>query len=963
MDGSETVVVSGHRVYTRPDLPTPEADDSVADRLGADDLHAQLLPVGQDAAFASGLADRFRTAGGIVQALQAAIDQQLDAARELRPLAPGARLASTHGLRYPIAQGPMTRVSDRAALAAAVADGGGLPFLALSLMRGDEIRTLLDQTRDRVGERPWGVGILGFVPPELREEQLAVVRQARPPLALIAGGRPSQAVSLEAEDIATFLHVPSPGLLDLFLADGARRFVFEGRECGGHVGPRSSFTLWQQQIERLLAADDLSDVEVLFAGGIHDARSAAMVAALATPLVERGAGIGVLMGTAYVLTAEAVATGAITPTFQQMALASQDTVLLETSPGHATRCVASSYVGAFEHRKTELVEADTAVRDMWSELETLNLGRLRIAAKGLAREGDELVAVDADTQRDEGMFMIGQVTALRDAPTTIAQLHTDVSQGSADLLDQIVSPGAAAAARGRPPARLDIAIVGAAGLFPGAAGMDEFWANIVAGVDAISEVPAARWSVDRYYEPDPAKAATAHDKTPSRWGGFVPSVPFDPTRYGIPPRSVTSIGPDQLLSLEIAAAALADAGYADRQFDRGRTAVVFGAEAGTDLAAAYGFRSALPQFLGDQAQAVSAKLPVMTEDSFPGVLANVIAGRIANRLDLGGANYTVDAACGSSLAALAAACKELSTGAADMVLCGGADLHNGIYDYLLFSAVHALSPKGRCRTFDSSADGIVLGEGVGCVVLKRLADAERDGDRILAVLDAVAASSDGRHLGLTAPRTEGQRLALERAYDDAGVSPTSVGLVEAHGTGTVVGDRTELTTLTDVFSERGVAPGACVLGSVKSQIGHTKCAAGMAGLIKAVHAVHRGVLPPTLHMTEPNSAYDPKTSPFVFRDQARPWLSVSRRAAVSAFGFGGTNFHAVVSSYDAADAPAHGLDRWPAELFLLRGADADAARAELDQLRALVGANDAAGRPWRLRDLAHTTTNARRPGV
>ena len=180
------------------------------------------------------------------------------------------------------------------------------------------------------------------------------------------------------------------------------------------------------------------------------------------------------------------------------------------------------------------------------------------------------------------------------------------------------------------------------------------------------------------------------------------------------------------------------------------------------------------------------------------MLSNVIAGRIANRLDLGGVNFTVDAACAASLAAIDMAVKELTTGSSDMVLCGGADLHNSINDYLLFSSVHALSPTGQCHTFDAKADGIVLGEGVACVVLKRLADAERDGDRIYAVIKGVAGASDGKSLGLTAPRKDGQVRALDRAYAEAGVSPVAVGLVEAHGTGTVVGDRTELATLTEV---------------------------------------------------------------------------------------------------------------------------------------------------------------------
>ena len=243
----------------------------------------------------------------------------------------------------------------------------------------------------------------------------------------------------------------------------------------------------------------------------------------------------------------------------------------------------------------------------------------------------------------------------------------------------------------------------------------------------------------------------------SRWGGFLPRIPFDPLRYGIPPAAMASIEPVHLIALEVARRALVDAGYAERPFDRSRTAVVFGAESGSELSNAAMLRAMLPGYLAEVPAELAEQLPEFTEDTFPGVLANVLAGRIANRLDLGGANYTVDAACASSLAALDAACRELVGGTADLVLCGGADTHNGIYDYLLFGAVGALSPTGRSRPFDRSADGIAISEGVGVVVLKRLADAERDGDRVYAVIRGIGSASDGRSLGLTAPRPEGQR--------------------------------------------------------------------------------------------------------------------------------------------------------------------------------------------------------------
>jgi acyl transferase domain-containing protein/NAD(P)H-dependent flavin oxidoreductase YrpB (nitropropane dioxygenase family)/NAD(P)-dependent dehydrogenase (short-subunit alcohol dehydrogenase family) len=922
MDGSETAVTNGVRHYTRPGAREEEL----------------RVPLGQDAAFAKPFADRFGTVERFVQAIKVGMRGHLRQARVLRPLARHGALAADLGTVFPIAQGPMTRVSDCAPFAEAVARAGALPFLALSLTHGAEARALLEQTRTRVEGRPWGVGVLGFVPPELQKEQLALISEMKPHVALIAGGRPSQARPLEKEGIVTFLHVPSPGLLDLFLKEGGRSFVFEGRECGGHVGPRSSFVLWDSMVERLIASEHVRDVRVLFAGGIHDARSARMVAALAAPICARGAKIGVLMGTAYLFTEEAVKTGAIGDTFQGEALRCDRTALLETAPGHATRCTDSPFVAAFTKERDRLEAEGIDAQTRWAALEQLNLGRLRIASKGLRRQGEEIVRTSAEEQQREGMFMIGQVAALRTARCTIDELHRDVCDASTAGLDDVVVPELP---RG---AFTDIAIVGMAAIFPDAPDLHAFWKNIVTGKNSVREVPKERWDPAIYFDPK-----GAGEKTPSKWGGFLPDTVFDPGVYGIPPRSLASIDPVQILALEVAKRALDDAGLSKKSFDRERASVVFGAEAGTDLANGYGFRGSFPQFVGALPPALDTALPKLTEDSFPGVLANVIAGRIANRLDFRGVNFTVDAACASSLTAVDVACKELATGSSDLVVAGGADLHNGIQDYLMFASVHALSPTGQSKPFDAKADGIALGEGVAAVVLKRLDDAERDGDRIYAVIKGVGGSSDGKSLGLTAPRREGQVRALERAWERAGLSPVSAGMVEAHGTGTVVGDRTELSTLTTFFGSAGATPQTSTLGSVKSQIGHTKCCAGMAGLIKAALAVHHAVLCPTKNVTAPNPAFDRDTSPFVLRDVAVPWCSDERVAAVSAFGFGGTNFHVVLASHRGADTPATPtIVDWPAELFVLRAETPEAV------LR-IVSALETAARsevPPKLRDLA-----------
>ncbi|MFG1918866.1 SDR family NAD(P)-dependent oxidoreductase [Micromonospora sp. NPDC048898] len=950
LDGSETVLVDGVRGIRRG---------------GPHDSASQLLPIGQDGWLAAVFARRWPDTAAAVRGIRATLLEAIVEPAAGDALVPGAALADALNVRIPVVQGPMTRVSDEAPFAAAVAADGALPFIALALSGAEQSRRVLRETADRLGDRPWGVGVLGFAPDELRAAQLEAIREIRPACAIIAGGRPSQATELERDGINTFLHVPSPGLLRQFLRAGARKFVFEGAECGGHVGPRASFPLWEAQLlvlEEFLAntPDDAGRLQLLFAGGIHDARSAAMVAAMAAPLTGRGAQIGLLMGTAYLFTREAVQEGAIQPLFHRTAIAATGTSLLETAPGHATRCLPSPFVDDFHGVREELESAGVEDRQVWEQLELLNVGRLRIASKGVRREDDGLVEVDEAVQAVEGMFMAGQVAVLRHAPTTVAELHAQVTTEArefhavrtAALRAELTPP---AVPVDEPPAPLDIAIVGMSCVLPGSPDLHSFWQTVLGGTDAVTEVPADRWDVDTYYAPEVGPGQAGRISV-SRWGGFIEPVPFDAIRYGIPPAALSSIDPTQLLALEVAHRALVDAGYpydaADA--DHSQTGVVFGAEAGSDMGHAQTLRTMLPAYLGDVPAELEAQLPTVTEDSFPGVLANVIAGRVANRLDLGGPNYTIDAACASSLAAMDAACKELSAGSSDLMICGGADLHNGINDYLMFTSAHALSPTGRCRTFDSTGDGIALGEGVACVVLKRLADAERDGDRIYAVIKGVGSSSDGRALGLTAPRASGQRRALDRAYHRTGISPREIGLVEAHGTGTVVGDRTELETLTRFFDEAGAEPGSCALGSVKSQIGHTKCAAGLVGVIKASLALYTGVKPPTIHLTRPNPAWSPERSPFAFYTSARPWAApaAERLAGVSAFGFGGTNFHAVLSAHPNGLEPRHTRQSWPAELFCFRGADRPAAQLRVRRLVEMLSNRDELGRPWSLRDLA-----------
>ena len=466
--------------------------------------------------------------------------------------------------------------------------------------------------------------------------------------------------------------------------------------------------------------------------------------------------------------------------------------------------------------------------------------------------------------------------------------------------------------------RRAIAIVGVGAVLPDAPDVPSFWNNLVTGRYSISETPRERWDPAFYYHPDPK----APLKTYSKIGGWVRDYPWDPIAWKlpIPPRVAAAMDRTQQWGVVAAREALLDYGYPERPLDRERTAVVMGNAMGGDrhyvtalhillpeiaaeLAAAPSFR-ALPApaqeaIARELTQGVAGRLPEITEDTMPGELSNIIAGRIANLFDLHGPNFVCDAACASAMAAVGAAIEGLDEGTYDAVITGGIDANMSASTFVKFCKIGALSATGT-RPYAEGADGFVMGEGAAVFLLKRLADAERDGDRVYAVLRGMGGASDGRGKGITAPNPKGQRLAVERAWQAAGLSPATVGYVEGHGTSTAVGDVVEVESLAAVFGAAAGTPGSIPLGSVKSNIGHLKGAAGAAGLLKAALALHHQMLPPSLHCERPNPAIDFARGPFRVNTALRPFESRSdtpRRACVSAFGFGGTNFHAVLEEW------------------------------------------------------------------
>ncbi len=497
----------------------------------------------------------------------------------------------------------------------------------------------------------------------------------------------------------------------------------------------------------------------------------------------------------------------------------------------------------------------------------------------------------------------------------------------------------------------DIAIIGISCLLPGAQTPQKYWENLLAKVVSICEIPKNRWDWRLFYDPD----KNAPDKTYSKWGGFFGEIHFDPVKYGIPPNSIRSIDPMQLLTLEVVRRALEDAGYEEKPFDRENTSVILGAGGSvSDMGTQYAIRTELPQFVDIHDNTYKDRLPEWSEESFTGILNNILSGRVSNFFDLGGMNFTVHAACASSLTAMNIAVNELESGRSNIAITGGVDTSQSPFSYLCFSKSQALSPRGISLPFDKSADGIVISEGIAIAVLKRLDDAKRDRDRIYAVIKGMGSSSDGKAKSLYAPNPEGQIRALSRAYKSSGISPTSIRMIEAHGTGTVAGDESEIETVTKILKTGTHKPGSCVIGSAKALIGHTKATAGIASIIKTTLALYHKVQPPHHGVSDPLEPLVEENSPLCLLNNPKPWFSSPdhpRRAGVSAFGFGGTNVHAVLEETceNPENVPA-GSHVWPCELFVFRSFDKNSL---IEKLKTITSALNSEAAP-EIKDLAYS---------
>ncbi|WP_369268975.1 SDR family NAD(P)-dependent oxidoreductase [Streptomyces sp. R11] len=483
-----------------------------------------------------------------------------------------------------------------------------------------------------------------------------------------------------------------------------------------------------------------------------------------------------------------------------------------------------------------------------------------------------------------------------------------------------------------------VALVAMACRVPGGVSDPEgLWRLVAEGRDAVGPFPAGRWDVESLYDPDP----DALGKSYAREGGFLDDIDsFDAGFFGITPKEAAAMDPQQRLLLETAWESLERAGIVPADLAGSTTGVyvgMFGSDylSGTRL-------DQLDGYVGT------------------GSALSVASGRLAYTLGLNGPALTVDTACSSSLVAVHLAAQALRAGECDLALAGGVTLMVTPQTFVEFSRLRGLSPTGRCRSFSDAADGAIWAEGAGMVVLKRLSDARRDGDRILAVLRGTAVNQDGRSQGLSAPNGPAQEQVIRRALDQSGLRPADIDYVEAHGTGTTLGDPIEANALAEVFGATRTDERPLYLGSLKSNIGHAQAASGVIGLIKVVQALHHETLPRTLHADTPSRHVDWTDSGLHLLREETAWPASAervRRAGVSAFGISGTNAHVIVEEAAGAPVPETAAEL-PAgqRLFVLSGRSEEGLRGQAAALaRHLAEDTDGAALP----DLAHTLARHR----
>ncbi|MCE5333954.1 MAG: SDR family NAD(P)-dependent oxidoreductase, partial [Desulfobacteraceae bacterium] len=874
----------------------------------------ELIPAGIEASFASSFRQRYGsgTEAAIAGFIED-IEKHLARAPEAATAFANSPTARQMGIRYPIVQGAMSWITDNPRFARRVAEAGGLPTIALGMMDETVLEEALADLPAIMGDYPWAANIITLDENPFREAQLAWVKRIRPRFAVIAAGEPTHASALVSAGIETVYIAPNEELMRLAFEQGVGYAVCEGNEAGGHVGHYTTLT-WAQVILDMKRRNPalFEGRRTILAGGIFDRETAFMAAMLGADAVQ--------MGTVYLSASDIVETGALTPLYQKMILESDPgaTVITGEVSGLRVRSLKTAAIESICSLERDFISKKEDEGSFRRKIEAVSAGSLRVAARGRNRFYGSIL--DEKTCIEQGQFMSGQAAGAISAIQSVRDIHLRIVEGPlaaglpfAGPLTRESSPDIVLGVRrkvavvskengrGERIAITGMSVVNSLGHSPQAV-----WAASLNNRSGISHVPADKWIHDFFYHPRPRTP----EKTYCRVGGFQ-NMEIDRKDIGVPPHDFRTMTSSTKITLWLASNAIRESGILDSDIPRERIAVLISQNSGEAAATLEDviIRTSTTNIMGavNRVAHLSPDLQTAAEDAIKagriaiddttllGRLNCSAGGFICNKFGFMGPSFSVSAACATSLVALYSAYLMIRNGVIDAAIVGGAEELLTPMHFLEFSALGALAglsgvdrpPHEASRPFDSTRDGMVLGEGGGMIVIEREPIARKRGARAHAYITSMGASNN--HLGMVESSRMTQEIAIKASLRDLPYGPEKIHLVECHATSTTQGDVEEVQALRSIFQSSGKT----VLTSFKSQIGHTLGASGINSLIRGVMAMNAGVFPPTLNYRNPDPAMDLDGSGLAIYPEPETWSLRNgdpRRVQVNAFGFGGSNY-------------------------------------------------------------------------
>ena len=926
----------------KPEAGNLEVEKEIRDRLVAIDKPSanplqELFFLGQDAMFAKHFVKGSTKLRDVIHNFFKVTGENLGKIDEHDPMVKGSRLTLDHVTTYPVIQGPMGNISDNADFANEIFKKGGLPFFAMGNLPKSIAENVIRTGSEKVDN--FGAGLIGLEFNKPLNEHIELIKQYKVKFAIVAGGVPSQVNELEKNGIKAYLHTPSMQILENAIKScTAHRFIFEGTEAGGHVGNLTSTVLWELAIERLISQNvaALKKQSLIFAGGISCKSGSAFISGMTSHIASLGAKVGISVATAYMFSKEIVETKAMKKVYQDVIRQRKDSVVIANTIGLPTRTVLTPFTEDVLMNEHKWIKDRKDLNERKSTFEALSSGSLLIAAKAFTpnfgkKNGDaDYIFFNDDEQYKKGNFMTGDTLALYNEEVTIDDIHNtlfntkDFLYNNLNCLEVLTDKSN--------ELNDEIAVIGMAGIYPDAENLTQFWQNIITKKYSITEIPEDRAEISLYYNKD----IKLEDMSYSHIAGVIKDFRFDHKKFGYTEEEAKYIGRSQKMILQTAADAVEEAGYGtvdgpkstvhpdksglhfaqqtkEKTLPKTRTGVIVGNCLETEFIERH-HKYSYPEIenylykidafksLNDtqkKALLQSIKDNLCKEhlnEKFENTMLNINAARISKHLGLEGTNYSVDAACATSFVAVDCAIKSLLSNEYDYMLVGG--ISTNLTPELLvgFSKMTGLSDEGS-YPFDERANGFVLGEGSGVLVLKRMKDAVRDNDKIHAVIKGVGTSSDGKGKAIAAPSSAGQAYALNRCFEKikTEISFDDIDYIEAHGTSTLAGDAAEIQTIKNVYKTTHPVG----ISSIKSQIGHLLSGAGLAGITKVILAIENKTLPPNGQFKKLSEKIN-IAEPFYIIDKPKEWKikkGKTRKAGISSFGFGGINTHVVVEEF------------------------------------------------------------------